>query len=173
VSLTDLSAGADVETTHGRVTLLNVCGAVAARAVNGIVDYSGHEGSIRLYADWGINLNLDSAEFDGKLTAIAEGPVRVLLPSGFSTPFEARTAKDAAFICRADIREQILRREENGPVIYTFGEGPPRVRLFSLKGPIVIDNAASPYEEAVEHAMQRPRPPVRSGHIAVDPHFQA
>ncbi len=70
VSLTDLSAGADVETTHGRVTLLNVCGAVAARAVNGILDYSGHEGSIRLYADWEINLDLDSTEFDGKLTAM-------------------------------------------------------------------------------------------------------
>lgn len=44
----DTSRGVDAETTHGRITLLNVGLMVIARAIEGVVDYSGHEGIVRL-----------------------------------------------------------------------------------------------------------------------------
>ncbi|MGH9353445.1 MAG: ClpX C4-type zinc finger protein, partial [Terriglobia bacterium] len=70
----------------------------------------------------------------------AEGPVRVLLPPDFETSFEASIAKDACFVCRADIGTRIAQGEQDGRTIFRFGQEPPAIRLVSLKGPMVIDS---------------------------------
>ena len=56
-----------------------------ARVKEGIVDYAGHQGSVRLSAGWEINLKFTSHEFIGGLDAVSEGPTRVLIPEGFAT----------------------------------------------------------------------------------------
>lgn len=166
--LSDLKGGVDVQNTHGRITLLNVGPAVSARVVEGIVDYSGHEGAVRLYAGWEVNLNFTEPMFEGTLYATAEGPVRVLLPRGFLTAFEVSVARGAEFVCRADVGARMMRREENGRVLHSFGEEGPYIRLLSLKGPVVLDNSVGPWEEAMENAMLRPRRPMLSARAALD-----
>jgi len=146
VRISDLTGGADIETTQARIMIFDVGPQVNARVKEGIVDYAGHQGSVRLSAGWEINLKFTSQEFIGGLDAVSEGPVRVLIPEGFATCFEASLAKDAAFVCRADIKSQIVHREEAGRVIYRFGQGPTVVGLKSLNGPIVIDNVSDPGE---------------------------
>ncbi len=140
VRLSDLTGGADIETSHARITLLNVGPAVNARVAEGIIDYSGHAGCVKLNAGWEINLNFTGPVFEGSLEATCEGPLRVLLPAHFASSFGASVAKEASFVCRADITTQVLRREDGGRVIYTFGEGKPAIRLVSVRGPIVMDN---------------------------------
>ena len=147
VRLADLIAGADVETNHARITIQNVGPVVNARVEEGIIDYSGNEGSVRLFAGWELNLNFVSQEFAGNVDAEAEGPVRVLIPEGFATCFEASIAKDAPFVCRTDIKSQIMERTKAGRLTYTFGQGAPVIRLLSRKGPIVIDNTGDPLGE--------------------------
>jgi hypothetical protein len=70
-----LTAGANVETTHARITILNVGPQVNARVEEGIIDYSGHQRSARLFAGREINLNFISQAYTGELNATAEGPV--------------------------------------------------------------------------------------------------
>jgi hypothetical protein len=140
VHLSDLSAGANIETTHARITILNVGPKVDARVEEGIIDYSGHQGSARLFAGWEINLNLTSQSYTGKFEATADGPVRILIPQAFTTAFEASVAKHAAFVCRADIGSQISHHDRAGRVIYRFGREKPVMRFTSRNGPIVIDN---------------------------------
>lgn len=141
VRLSDFTAGANIETTHARITISNVGPKVNARVKEGIIDYSGDQGSARLFAGWEINLNFTSQTYTGELDATAEGPVRVLIPQGFATPFEASVTKDAAFVCRADFQLQINHRKRGGRLLYRFGQGSPLIRLTSVNGPIVIDNA--------------------------------
>ena len=140
IRVSDLIGGADIQTTHARITILNVGPRVVAKVEHGLIDYSGQQGSVELSAGWEINLNFTSRSFAGEMKATAEGSVKVLLPHGFTTSFAASTTKDAAFVCRADIAPHIQHREEVGRVIHTFGQGTPPVRLLSMKGPIVIDN---------------------------------
>jgi hypothetical protein len=146
VRISDLIGGADIETTQARITILDVGPQVNARVKEGIVDYAGHQGSVRLSAGWEINPKFTSLEFIGGLDAVSEGPVRVLIPEGFATCFEANVAKDVALVCRADIKSRLVRREEAGRFIYRFGQGATVVGLKSLNGPIVIDNVSGPGE---------------------------
>ncbi|MGA8026599.1 MAG: hypothetical protein WB992_05595 [Bryobacteraceae bacterium] len=157
VRLSDLTGGVDVETTHARITIMNAGPVVHARVREGIIDYSGDQGSVRLFAGWELNLKFTSQVFQGDVDAEAEGPVRVLIPEGFTSCFEASVAKDAAFICRADIESQITHRERAGRVIYRFGQGTAIVRLVSRKGPIVIDNDAGASEKVETNAFSPPQ----------------
>ena len=138
VRLTGLTEGVDVETTHGRITLLNLAASVNAKVKEGIIDYSGHQGLVRLFAGWELNLNFTLPTFDGRMEAVAEGPVRVLLSAGFRGSLEANVAKGAVFVCRAALKTPMIRREEDGRVIHSFGEGIPNVRLMSIKGPLCL-----------------------------------
>lgn len=140
IRVADMRGRVDVNTTHARITLLNVTSIVNARVEEGIIDYSGQEGSVRLFAGWELNLDFLLPHFQGQMEATAEGPVRVLLPPDFETSFEASIAKDACFVCRADIGTRIAQGERGGRIIFRFGEEPPAIRLTSLKGPIVIDS---------------------------------
>ena len=148
IRIADMNGGVDVETTHARITLLNISGSVHASVQKGILDYSGHQGIVRLFAGWELNLNFPYPEFTGEMHATARGAVRVLLPPGFTAPLEASVATDADFVCRADIVDRIVRRHRDGRTILSFGEAPPVIRLESLEGPIVIDNSDSPPKPA-------------------------
>jgi hypothetical protein len=153
VRLADLSAGANVETTHARITIFNVGPQVNARVEEGIIDYSGGHGSARLFAGWEINLRFISQTYTGELDATAGGPVRVLIPEAFATPFEASVTKGAAFVCRADINSQINHRERAGRLIYRFRQETPVIRFTSRNGPIVIDNVPARSEEEAANAL--------------------
>ena len=138
--LSDLSGKVDVETTHARIKILNVGSQVYARVQEGIIDYSGAQGSVHLTAGWELNLNLTDRKFAGELRGASDGPIKVLIQSGFATALQADVAKDAEFICRANIGSQPFRsKQQNDRIVHTFGEGVPSIYLKSLKGPIVID----------------------------------
>ena len=114
-----------------------------ARVEQGIIDYSGHQGSVQLFAGWEINLKFPLQTYTGGVDATAEGPVRALIPEGFGTGFEADVVHNPAFVCRTDMASQIKPREHGGRRIYTFGQGAPAIRLVSKRGPIVIDNTTA------------------------------
>ena len=140
ISVADLTNGADIETTQARITIENVRPFVKARVDQGIIDYSVHHGSATLFAGWNLNLKFEAQELMGNLEATSEGAVRVLIPRGFTSCFEADVARTAEFVCRAEIASQIVEHRKGKRTIYKFGEGKPAIRLKSLKGPVVIDN---------------------------------
>jgi hypothetical protein len=129
-----------ISTTHGRITLLDTTGDVDARVESGIIDFSGHRGHVHLEADWEINLNFTAQNFDGSLDAKAQGPVRILLPSGFTATFEAIVQRKSDFVCRADISNRVSSHKRDGKWVFRFGSGDPSLHFISLGGPVVMDN---------------------------------
>ena len=137
-----INAPVKLTTTHARITILDTTGDVDAAANEfGIVDFSGTRGHVRLHAATEININLPDQRFDGTLEAVAERPVRVVLPPGSDTPFEAVVAHARDFVCRADICGKVKATKRDGNAVFTFGVGEPLLRFRSMNGPVVIDNA--------------------------------
>lgn len=136
-----MSAEVKISTTHARLTVLETTGDVEAaiKPDSGMIDFSGNRGHVRLNADWEINLNISAQQFAGTLEAIAQGPVRVLLPPGFASPFETVVKGRSDFACRAAICNHVRRVDRAGKLVFTYGSGEPVLRLASVSGPVVID----------------------------------
>src|SRR5581483_11102303 len=92
-------------TTHGRFGVTH-SNDVEATVSDGIIDFMGEQGTVRLRASWEINIKIVQPAFQGTLEAVADGPIRVLLPHGFSTSFIATVPRGGTLVCRADIAEQ-------------------------------------------------------------------
>lgn len=85
-----MHADVKLSTTRARITLIDTTGDVDAKAGElGVIDFSGDRGHVHLESGSEINLNLTGQKLDGSLDAKAIGPVRILLPLGFASGFEA------------------------------------------------------------------------------------
>lgn len=135
------SAPVSLTTTHARITVLDTTGDVEATATEfGVIDFAGSRGRVRLQAATEINIKFSHQQFDGTLEAVAGRPVRVLLPPGFASPFEAVVERARDFACRADICGQIKRSKRDGRFLFTYGSGEPLLKFRSVSGPVVIDS---------------------------------
>ena len=135
-----LHGAVKLTTTHGRITILDTTGSVEANANDfGMIDFSAVRGNVRLHSATELNVYIPAQQFDGTLEAVAERPVRVLLPHGFVSPFEAVVKNKRDFVCRADICGQVTQSKRNGNVVFTYGKTEPKLRFTSAHGPVVID----------------------------------
>lgn len=135
-----IEAPVGIWATHGSVRILDTTGNVRASAQEGGIHFSGERGQVRLDGDQ-ISLRITATRFHGALEASARGAVRLLLPAGFVSPLEAVVKNDASFVCRADIRSKISRREGHGGVVFSYGYGEPAIRLLSLTEGVLIYNS--------------------------------
>lgn len=130
-----------VNTPRGRTTILNTTGNVDASGE--FVDFAGSKGSVRLNADE-INVKLTGRRFDGSLQAVAQHPVRVLLPMNFQTPIRVTVKRRRDFVCRAKLCTAMRRRKVPGGYVYTYagdnGANAGLVKVASSRATVVIDN---------------------------------
>ena len=130
-----------VSSPVGRTTILNTTGSVDATAF--IVDFAGSCGPVVLHSGT-INLKLTETVFRGALHAAAEGPVKVLLPRKFQTPFQAMVKRKRDFVCRADLCSAVRQQETNGWYTFSYRGGGRQstgpVTLRSDRATVVIDN---------------------------------
>lgn len=130
-----------VTAIHARAKILNTTGKVDAAAF--FVDFAGSEGTVILSAEAEINLKLTSLKFTGTLIAWAQLPVRVLVPPGFQTPFQAIVSRPQDFVCRTEFGTSI-KCERNGELyVFTYpgdGSSPPEdVHLRSEHAAVIVD----------------------------------
>jgi hypothetical protein len=142
VQVYDMTAPVRVTATHARATILDTTGKVDASGF--VVDFAGSEGTVNLSSEREINLKLRAPRFKGSLMAWAQGPVRVLVPPSFQTPFQAIVNRPQDFVCRADICSKVTLEKQGSLCIFTYsGEGstPPSALHFrSELQTLVIDN---------------------------------
>jgi hypothetical protein len=130
-----------VSTTHARISLIDTTGDAYAKAAEfGVIDFSGERGHVRLDSAWEINLNFTGEKFEGSLDAKAAQPVRVLLPPGFASSFEATVRRKADFACRADLCDRVSVHKKDGKFVFTYGSGEPALHFTSVDGPVVVDS---------------------------------
>jgi len=136
-----MHAPVKLSTTHARITLIDTTGDVDAKAAEfGVIDFSGDRGHVHLESASEINLNFTGHKFDGSLDARAAEPVRVLLPPGFASGFEATVRHKSDFACRADICDRVSLQKRDGKFVFTFGSEDLSLHFTSLDGPVVVDS---------------------------------
>jgi hypothetical protein len=142
VEVRNMTGPVRVTAMHARASLLNTTGKVDASGSS--VDFAGNRGTVILSAEAEINLKLADVRFQGTLTAWAQGPVRVLVPRAFQTPFQAFVNRPHDFVCRTEFSTSV-KPEERGLYVFTYpGDGntpPTGVHLRSEHATVVIDNA--------------------------------
>jgi hypothetical protein len=144
VEVHDMNSPVRVTASHGRAKILDTTGQVDADAF--VIDFAGSQGRVTLSAEAEINLKMTASRFEGTILAWAQRPLRVLVPQGFMTPFQAMVNRPQDFICRADICSKVKRERKNGLSVFTYaGDGsaaPENVHLRSERATVVIDNVA-------------------------------
>jgi hypothetical protein len=105
--------------------------------------FAGSKGTVILSAEAEINLKLNTARFEGTLTAWAQRPVRVLVPEASQTPFQAFVNRPQDFVCRTDFRSKVKQEKKGALYVFTYlGDGstpPEQVHLRSEQATVVID----------------------------------
>jgi hypothetical protein len=143
VHVQDMTGQVRVTATHARATILDTTGKVDASGF--VVDFAGSKGKVNLSSEADINLKLRAPRFEGSLMAWAQGPVRVLVPPFFQTPFQAVVNRPRDFVCRADIGSKIALQKQGSLYIFSYsGDGstpPSALRFRSELQTLVIDNS--------------------------------
>ena len=142
VDVRDVAGPVWIAATHARARILDTTGQVDATA--GCVDFAGSCGRITLSAEAEINLKMTAPEFDGILLAWAQRPVRMLVPPGFNTPFEAVVGSRDDFVCRAAFGSKVKQHREGPLYVFTYGvssddRSQARLHLRSEASTMVID----------------------------------
>jgi len=141
VAVRNMTGPVRVTAIHARVKILNTTGKVDAAAF--VVDFAGAEGTVVLSAEAEINLKLTSLRFTGTLSAWAQLPVRLLVPRGFQTPFQAVVSRPQDFVCRTEFAVNMKLERNGGLYFFTYmgdGSTPPEdVHLRSEHAAVIVD----------------------------------
>lgn len=87
VEVRDMSGPVWIAGAHARAGILDTTGQVDAAA--SMIDYAGSRGRVNLSAEFGINVKMTATRFEGTMMAWSQGPLGMLVPPGFVTPFQA------------------------------------------------------------------------------------
>jgi hypothetical protein len=138
----DMTGPVQVTATGARARILDTTGQVDAAAF--VIDFAASRGRVNLSAELGINLKMTALRFEGTLLASAQRPVRMLVPPGFTTPFQAVVNRSQDFVCRADFCSMVKQGRNYNLYVFTYaGDGsetPDRVQLRSVLATVVIDS---------------------------------
>jgi hypothetical protein len=142
VEIRDMTGPVRVTATHARAKILDTTGQVDAAAF--VIDFAGSRGRVNLSAEAGINLKMTAPRFEGTLLAWAQRPLRMLVPPGFTTPFQALVNRPQDFVCRTDFCAKVKQEKKNGLYVFTYigdgGSAPELVHLRSEQATVVIDS---------------------------------
>ena len=140
IDIFDMVAAVRVTATHGRATILDTKGQVDADAF--VLDFAGSSGRVNLSAVAEINLKMTNVRFEGRLFAWSQGPIRMLVPPGFITPFEALVTRPENFACRTEFRSQTKQDRKHSLYRFTYvgdGGATELMHLYSEHRTVVID----------------------------------
>jgi len=113
-------------------------------ATAGCVDFAGLCGRVMLSAEVEINVKITASEFRGTLAAWAHRSTKVLVPTGFSTSFDAVVAHRNDFVCRTGFRSRVQQNLEGELYVFSYGtcvgdESRRRLHLRSEASTVVLD----------------------------------
>lgn len=143
----DMTGSVRIAATHARAKILGTTGQVDATSF--VIDFAACAGQVTLSAEAEINMLLGEATFDGTLMAWAQRCVRMLVPAGFVTPFQAIVRRREDFICRTAFAARVVHERKGELHYFTYGgavstsaDTPMHVR--SEQATVVIDSIQEP-----------------------------
>ena len=156
------SASIDMETMNGPISLYDVDGKLTARAhngpislksfsgdaeitaVNGPISLDGSRGSVRIRTENGpISVTLEGKTWSGTgLTADAKnGPLTLMVPSGYQSSFVVESTNYAPVSCKASICDNARRTWDDEHRRIEYGSAPATIRLSTVNGPVSVQES--------------------------------
>jgi len=156
---TPKSATIDMETTNGPLSFYDVDGKLTARAkngpiglrnfsgdaeitaVNGPISLDGSKGSVRIHTENGpITVELTGNTWSGAgLTADAKnGPLTLIVPSGYQSGFVVEATNNGPVSCRASICGNARKTWDDEHRRIEYGSSPATIRLSTVNGPVSV-----------------------------------
>jgi hypothetical protein len=153
------SSSIDVDTTNGPLSFYDVDGKLTARAkngpislknfsgdaeitaVNGPISLDGSSGSVRIHTENGpISVALEGKKWNGAgLSADAKnGPVTLMVPSGYESSFVVESTNYAPVSCKASICDHARKTWDDEHRRIEYGSSPAMIRLSTVNGPVSV-----------------------------------
>jgi hypothetical protein len=141
ISLYDVDGKITARATNGPISLKNFSGDAEITAVNGPISVEGSKGSVRIRTENGpISVALEGKAWSGTgLSADAEnGPVTLLVPSGYESSFVVESTNYAPVSCKASICDSARKTWDDEHRRIEFGNSPAMIRLSTVNGPVSV-----------------------------------
>jgi DUF4097 and DUF4098 domain-containing protein YvlB len=156
------SASIDLDTMNGPISLHDVDGKLTARAhnrpislksfsgdaeitaVNGPISLDGGTGSVRIHTENGpISVALEGKTWSGAgLSADAQnGPLTLMVPSGYQSSFVVESTNHAPMSCEAIVCDHARKTWDDEHRRIEYGSGPAMIRLSTVNGPVSVQES--------------------------------
>src|SRR5882724_5947552 len=141
---TPKSATVDMETTNGPLSFYDVDGKLTARAKNGPISLDGSKGNVRIHTENGpITVELSGNTWSGAgLTADAKnGPMTLMVPSGYESSFVVEATNNGPVSCRARICDNARKTWDDEHRRIEYGSSPAMIHLSTVNGPVSVQDS--------------------------------
>jgi hypothetical protein len=141
ISLYDVDGKLTARATNGPISLKNFSGDAEITAVNGPISVEGSKGSVRIRTENGpISVALEGKAWSGTgLTADAHnGPLTLMVPSGYESSFVVESTNHAPVSCKASICDNARKTWDDEHRRIEYGNAPVMIRLSTVNGPVSV-----------------------------------
>jgi hypothetical protein len=141
LSFYDLDGKLTARAHNGPISLKNFSGEAEITAVNGPISLDGSRGNVRIHTENGpITVELAGNSWSGAgLTADAKnGPLTLMVPSGYQSSFVVESTNYAPVSCKASICDQARKTWDDEHRRIEFGSAPAMIRLSTVNGPVSV-----------------------------------
>src|SRR5467141_233686 len=141
ISLHDVDGKLTARATNGPISLKNFSGEAEITAVNGPISVEGSKGSVRIRTENGpISVALEGKTWSGTgLTADAHnGPLTLMVPSGYQSSFVVESTNHAPVSCKASICDNARKTWDDEHRRIEYGNAPVMIRLSIVNGPVSV-----------------------------------
>jgi hypothetical protein len=141
ISLYDVDGKLTARAHNGPISLKNFSGDAEITAVNGPISLDGSRGSVRIRTENGpISVELEGKTWSGAgLTADAKnGPLTLMVPSGYQSSFVVESTNNAPVSCKASICDNARKTWDDEHRRIEYGNAPAVIRLSTVNGPVSV-----------------------------------
>ena len=144
ISLYDVDGKLTARAKNGPISLKNFSGEADITAVNGPISLDGSSGSVRIHTENGpISVTLEGKTWSGAgLTADAKnGPLTLMVPTGYQSSFVVESTNYAPVSCKASICDNARKTWDDEHRRIEYGSGPATIRLSTVNGPVSVQES--------------------------------
>jgi hypothetical protein len=144
LSFYDVDGKLTARAKNGPISLKNFSGDAEITAVNGPISLDGSKGSVRIHTENGpISVELAGNTWNGAgLTADAKnGPLTLMVPSGYQSSFLVESTNNAPVSCRASICDNARKTWDDEHRRIEYGSSPAMIRLSTVNGPVSVQES--------------------------------
>jgi len=144
LSLYDVDGKLTAHAHNGPISLKNFSGDAEITAQNGPISLEGSSGNVRIHTENGpISVALQGNSWSGTgLSADAHnGPVTLMVPSGYQSSFVVESTNYAPVSCKASICDNARRTWDDNHRRIEYGSAPAMIRLSTVNGPVSVQDS--------------------------------